>query len=607
MPFDLLTRDAPLTVTAEPFTVTAVVATATPVTRRDARGAFHEVLDPAGADLSGLDVPVQDNHARDRALATIGRATNFRREGDVIVADLTFSTARDVENIVARVRDKTLRNVSAGYSVARWRETLDGGTRTRIATEWSIREVSVVALPADPNSKMRGRFMETETMTCDPAAVERTRRSDIRGIARSAGLDPEWADDMIDSEADVTAARAAAFEAMQTRSAPVIRTSAPANDDPAVIASRRADALAVRMAGGDCPDTARQYVGVSMLDTARPCLTASGMSTRGLSPDEVFTRAQHTTSDFPLVVSNAMNKVALDAFRAAESPLKRLARQRSLPNFKPSTSIRLSGAGRLDEMEESGEFTQTSRAERGEAMRLKTYGKAINVSRNLLIDDDMNLLGDMTAAFGQSAAQTEADELAALLDTNPNLSDGTPLFDLSRGNFENQTGQTIGEAGVDFLTDARKAMRNFTDLDGKTLLNVAPRYVVCSPNWETYFEKLLAEIYPAESGNVNPFSGRLELLVEPRIADSKVYVFADPARFGGIAPSRRRRQDLAAKQAVHRRVRECRRAVLVISIPAETRSQSSHHFVHITFATSLNSATASSSCKFWASGMTLRP
>ena len=41
--------------------------------------------------------------------------------------------------------------------------------------------------------------------------------------------------------------------------------------------------------------------------------------------------------------------------------------------------------------------------------------------------------------------------------------------------------------------------------------------------------------------------------------------FKRPARLGGIAPSRRRHQDLAAKQAVHRRVRQCRRPVLVIA------------------------------------------
>mgnify|MGYP000403871006 FL=1 len=76
---------------------------------------------------------------------------------------------------------------------------------------------------------------------------------------------------------------------------------------------RQADAVAVRMAGGTCPDDARQYMGDSLLDMARGSLARAGVSTRGMSPDEVFQRAAHGTSDFPLVVSNAMGKVAADA------------------------------------------------------------------------------------------------------------------------------------------------------------------------------------------------------------------------------------------------------------------------------------------------------
>lgn len=530
MPFGLLTRDAPLTVTAEPFTVTAVVATATPVNRRDARGAFREVLDPAGADLSDLDVPVQDNHARDRALATIGRATNFRREGDAIVADLTFSTAPDVENIVARVRDKTLRNVSAGYSVARWQETVAGGTRTRTATAWSIREVSLVALPADPNSKLRGEHMEPDTTTLDPAEVERTRRSDIRGIARSAGLDAEWADDMIDRDADVTTARAAAFEAMQTRTAPVIRTSAPANDDPAVIRERREAALYARMTGTECPAEARAFAHDTFLDHARGFAEGAGISTRGMSSDENLHRSTHSTSDFALTVSNVAGKSMMQSYQLAASPLKRLARSRTLSNFKTATSIRHGELGRLEEVAENGEITATTRTEQGEELRLKTYARQIGVSRQLLVDDDLGLFNDLTSAFGESAAATEADLLVETLVANGSLKDGAPVFDASRGNLAT-TGVDLGSAGgKGALSDARESMRKMVGLDGVTPVNATPRFLLVGPELETDAEELLAMLYPKSVEDVNVFSQRLDLLVEPRLTGAAWYVFADPAR-----------------------------------------------------------------------------
>lgn len=62
-------------------------------------------------------------------------------------------------------------------------------------------------------------------------------------------------------------------------------------------------------------------------------------------------------------------------------------------------------------------------------MVLKSYARGLNVSRTTLINDDLWMLGDVTAAFGEAAAQTEADIMVDLITSNPNLSDGTPVFD----------------------------------------------------------------------------------------------------------------------------------------------------------------------------------
>jgi hypothetical protein len=362
----------------------------------------------------------------------------------------------------------------------------------------------------------------------DPAAAEMTRRAEIRALVRSAGLPAETADLLIDRGVDLVAAKATVFDAVQTRAAarPIIRAHVGASaNDPATLTRRQSDALAVRMAGGTPADDVKPFLADSLLDTARGALTRAGQSVRGLSADEVFTRAAHTTSDFPLVVSNAMNKVALDSYAAAQSPLKALARQRTLPNFKASTSIRLGEVGRLEPLAESGEITATTRAENGESFKLATYARRIDVTRELLINDDLGLLGDLTRAFGEAAAATEADIMVALLTSNPDLSDGTPVFDASRGNIG-----AAGDPDVATLDAARKAMRSVTGLDGKTLVAVTPRYLLVGPELETTAEAFLASIYAAATEDVNPFSGKLTLMVEPRITDDSWYVFADPAR-----------------------------------------------------------------------------
>lgn len=526
---ELLTRQMPVTApggeSEGPLTITATVATATPVRRRDQRGAYLEVLDPAALDLGSLDVPLLDSHDRHRATATIGRARNFRLEDGAVVADLTFSTAQDVSPIVDRVRDGTLTSFSVGYSVAAWRDGVAEGTRTRTATAWTIQEVSLVAIPADPNAKKRSESDMALDETNDRAEL-------VENLRTACGLSEDWATRMADAEMTDDEIRESAREEMLKRStdAPRIRVHG-SSEDPATIRTRQADAVAFRMAGGELPDASRDFVNMTLRDMALDSLQRAGEATRGLSTDEIFTRAAHGTSDFPLVVSNAMGKVALDSYRAAESPLKRLARQRTLPNFKPSQSIRLGEMGRLEEMSEQGEFTHTSRAETGESMSLKTFGRAISVSRKLLIDDDLNMLGDMTSAIGQAAAQTEADELVSILTSNPNMADGNPVFYAARGNLAG-SGTSIGSAGdLGALDAARQAMRKTKGLDGKTIVDAKPRFLLVGPDHETAAEKLMAEIYPATVDDANPFASRLELIVEPRLEDSDDWwLFADPAR-----------------------------------------------------------------------------
>ncbi|WP_406736749.1 hypothetical protein [Thioclava sp. GXIMD4215] len=69
-------------------------------------------------------------------------------------------------------------------------------------------------------------------------------------------------------------------------------------------------------------------------------------------------------------------------------------------------------------------------------------------------------------------------------------------------------------------------------LDGKTIINAAPKYLVVSPDLETEAEKLLATIYAATTDDVQPI--RLSLVVEPRLTGDAWYLLADPASVPSI-------------------------------------------------------------------------
>ena len=498
------------------------------------RNGFVERLDPVGLDSSRLvGAPLLDSHRSGSARDVIGVVTAVRIEDGKLVGTIRLSQADDVAATVQKIREGALRGVSLGYRVSRWVETNENGTRVRTAAAWTPIEVSAVAVPADPASLFRSQNMTTEneqqTGIETPMPPVSTDAPRIHALAEVAGLTPEWADNIVRSGLGLEDARLSAQAELMRRSqaAPSIRTQVGAsNDDPAVIVRRQTDALVYRAVGGKLPDDARQYVGSSFKDIATSALKRAGISTRGLGTDETFQRAAMGTSDFPLVVSNTAGKIALDRYRAAASELMPLVRQRTLPDFKTATAIRMGEIGEMPPLTEHGEFRAKSFAENGEKMSVSTYGGTLDVSRVLMTNDDANLLGDLASALADGAAATVSGKLAAQLTAPGKMSDGKVPFHADRGNLA-ATGSDIG---VDGLDAARKAMRVVKGIDGKTIVGAAPKYIVCGPDAETDAEKVLAAIYAATPADANVFSGRLQLLVEPRLAGTGWFTFADPAR-----------------------------------------------------------------------------
>lgn len=521
---------SPDTFNADAMTVDAVISTFAAVARRDGRGSYTERLDRAGLDLSGLvGSPVLDGHRQGSARDVIGTIAAYRMEGEALVATIRLSAATDAAPIITRIQEGTLKGVSIGYRVTRWADSADPITKARIRTAqaWAISEVSAVPIPADPGATFRSETMpeDLQDQTAEPTAAE--NRAAIRTIARSAGMTTEQADDMIDRDLTVTEARAEAFEAMQTRgrNTPRIRTVAT-QDDPATIMARRSEALFARVSGTAPKPEAAPYMADTLRDHARAAVEATGQSTRGMDADQLFRAAMHTTSDFPNLLTGTGNRTLMAGYQAAQSPIKTtLARQATLPDFRAGTRLKLSDVSLLEKVSESGEIKSTTRGEAKESYSLDTYATQFAISRRALINDDLGAFRDWGATAGRMAAETEANLLLAKLLSNPVMGeDGVALFHATHGNLA--AGAALDVAALDA---ARKAMRGMKALDKRTPINATPKFLVVGPELETTAERVLASIYAATVADVNAFSGKLTLLVEPRITDESFYVFADSA------------------------------------------------------------------------------
>src|ERR1051325_2197122 len=157
---DLITRRAtfvPATADESARTVDVVWSTGAPVRRRDAAGEYVErlSLDPSHVNVEGLiGAPLLDGHRNDSVNNVLGVVTGASADGTAGHATVKFSERADAvwKDVCAGI----IRAVSVGYTVERWRDGREDGRRTRTAVEWTPKELSLVAIPADAGATVRG-------------------------------------------------------------------------------------------------------------------------------------------------------------------------------------------------------------------------------------------------------------------------------------------------------------------------------------------------------------------------------------------------------------------------------------------------------------------
>ncbi len=560
---------------------TAIAATSTPVQRRIFGETVLEILSmrPESVRLDRFRsgrAPLLDSHRVGSIADQIGVITGARIERDQLIVSVKLSDRNDdrMKQIRADLAGGVIRNVSVGYSVHASEETTSAdGNAVITRTDWEPAELSLVSIPADPQAhirSMKGKNMDktainddTDTRDADPietVALASDDESDIPQVRRTmsdrhareaytiaarAGFSAEFARLHIDSGVTLKEFRTIivnekANEAHRSRTvsfAPHQREERSFGN-PEFLGQSIEQALYARMTGKPPEGVARELMGRSLLDLGAMLLQANGervsWANREALASQILTRSYHTTSDFPVLLTGAGNRVLLDAYKAAECPLKRLARRRNAADFRPLSLVKLSEAPRLQKVGESGEVTYGSRSEAKEGFKVETFARIFSLSRQAIINDDLGAFADSNMAWGRAAAETEADLLVSLFTANAgdgiDLDDGDPIYATGRKN-KAAAGAVIN---VTTLGAARQAMRETKGLDGKTPIGVTPKHLVVGPAKETEAEQVLAAIAAAQVADANPFSGKLTLHVEPRFIGNAWRIFADPAELATI-------------------------------------------------------------------------
>lgn len=515
---ELEVRDAtmrPRSFDATANTIEAVIATDAPVARRDARGAYSEILDIAGADLSALrGAAALNSHKQGDVGDILGSVIDAWREGTAIIARIQLSTRPELAAIIEDIRNGVINSVSVGYAVERWADGVDAsGGRARTAVKWTPREVSFVPIGADKNARTRSDRTELDRQITD--------------WARRAGVDPAA---IIERATTIEQARTEIMFEMQLRSAVPISShhNRQTLDDPINRAAAMAEALFCRVAPSHQPSAAaRPYIGLTMPELARECCIRSGINVMGINSASLIERALHSTSDFSLILADTVGRTMRASYDISTSAIKQLGRETTANDFRMKHRLQLDSSGMsLEKVNELGEFVAGTMTETEETWKLGTYGRLFGISRQAIVNDDLGVFTDLTRRLGAAAANFEADYLTALIVSNPVMKDGERVFSAAHKNY---IGTGSGAAPSETtLTAARLAMRRQTGPDGG-LITVVPRFLVISPEMETACEKLLTQIRAITIDDVNVFS-KLSLVVEPRFTSAtRWYLWSDPA------------------------------------------------------------------------------
>lgn len=360
-------------------------------------------------------------------------------------------------------------------------------------------------------------------------AAERKRGIEIRDIVRSLDLDESLADDFIKRGDTVDQVRAAVIAKMAKRDEDTPTNSrVRAGGQDEVLTRREAIENAImhraNPSGVELSDAGREYRGLSLIEIAREVVGVR--ECRGLSKMEIARRAFHSTSDFPEILANIANKSLRKAYGDTKRSFTPFSRQITLPDFKEVKRVALSNASSMEQVVEGGEYKRGTFSEEAETIQLMTYGKIIGITRQAIINDDLDAFTRVPQKMAATAARLENRMVYDILTSNPTMGDGTALFHADHGNLATPA---LAIAGIG---EIRKLMRLQTDPSGEDILNYEPRYLIVPAALEVTAAQLKAQLTPNQTSQVNPLSNTFDIIVEGYLDGSSAthyYMAADPA------------------------------------------------------------------------------
>lgn len=373
-------------------------------------------------------------------------------------------------------------------------------------------------------------------------AADRSRREGIRAAAAPFAANPGVADLVrtLEDDPKVDAAQASQrlLAHLGAQATPVAGAHVSTVEDES---DKRRDAavsaLLVRAGYGTKEQISAQGAnpcrGMSLMEMARASLESKGISAQGMDKRQVVSAAfTQSTSDFPILLTDAIHRVLLSSYALQALTWQRFCKRGEVSDFRAHNRFRVGSLGNLQPKNELGEYKNVAIPD-GEksVMTAATKGYIINLSREMIINDDLGAFADQAAAMGRAAARTVEADVYALLSENgglgPVMVDGKTLLHADHGNVA--TAAAPSSAAFDAL---RVLMASQKDVTGNDFLDLRPAVWLGPLGLDSQARMINQAQYEvtasknAQTPNIALGLFR-DIVGSPRLAGTRYYALAD--------------------------------------------------------------------------------
>lgn len=209
------------------------------------------------------------------------------------------------------------------------------------------------------------------------------------------------------------------------------------------------------MGGVEKKQPNNEFQGQRLTDIARACLVQASLATNMGNMDLVKAAFTQSTSDFPILLENAMHKSLLSSYNITPDTWTRFCAVGQVSDFRDHYRYGVGAIGDLQDKNELGEYKNGTIPDGEKAtVNIGSKGLIINISREAIINDDLSSFVGLASQLGRSAKRTIEKAVYSVLASNPTLaSDGKALFHADHGNIG--TAANVTTASVE---EARKLM-----------------------------------------------------------------------------------------------------------------------------------------------------